>query len=133
MFFFSLFFVVRTRSWTSSLPLSLSSIFTRAFPRPNLSLALVMLILARKRLKAFTTFGIILIAGGALNGLIRKSTRVVTGLFLFTLDIGLYICADWYISRDDKRYTEKKNKSERARRKKEDIAKIRGLVDMTLR
>jgi len=37
------------------------------------------------------------------------------------------------ISRDDKRYTEKKNKSERARRKKEDIAKIRGLVDMTLR
>ena len=35
-------------------------------------------------------------------------------------------------SRDDKRYTEKKNKSERARRKKEDIAKIRGLVDMAL-
>ncbi|KAF8153265.1 DnaJ domain-containing protein [Crassisporium funariophilum] len=35
-------------------------------------------------------------------------------------------------SRDDKRYTEKKNKSERARRKKEDIAKLRGLVDMTL-
>ena len=44
----------------------------------------------------------------------------------------LDLCADWYISRDDKRYTEKKNKSERARRKKEDIAKIRGLVDMTL-
>lgn len=36
-------------------------------------------------------------------------------------------------SRDDKRYTEKKNKSERARRKKEDIAKLRNLVDMTLR
>lgn len=36
-------------------------------------------------------------------------------------------------SRDDKRYTEKKNKSERARRKKEDIAKLRGLVDLTLR
>ncbi|RDB28231.1 Zuotin, partial [Hypsizygus marmoreus] len=35
-------------------------------------------------------------------------------------------------SRDDKRYTEKKNKSERARRKKEDIAKLRGLVDLTL-
>ncbi|KAJ3494487.1 hypothetical protein NLJ89_g10797 [Agrocybe chaxingu] len=35
-------------------------------------------------------------------------------------------------SRDDKRYTEKKNKSERARRKKEDIAKLRNLVDMTL-
>lgn len=35
-------------------------------------------------------------------------------------------------SRDDKRYTEKKNKSERARRKKEDTAKLRGLVDLTL-
>ncbi|KAL0946317.1 hypothetical protein HGRIS_012557 [Hohenbuehelia grisea] len=35
-------------------------------------------------------------------------------------------------SRDDKRYTEKKNKSERARRKKEDTAKVRGLVDLAL-
>jgi DnaJ family protein C protein 2 len=35
-------------------------------------------------------------------------------------------------SRDDKRYTEKKNKSERARRKKEDIARLRNLVDLTL-
>src|SRR5262249_14381607 len=35
-------------------------------------------------------------------------------------------------SRDDKRYTEKKNKSERARRKKEDTAKLRGFVDLTL-
>ncbi|KAF8900155.1 DnaJ domain-containing protein [Gymnopilus junonius] len=35
-------------------------------------------------------------------------------------------------SRDDKRYTEKKNKSERARRKKEDNVKLRGLVDMAL-
>jgi hypothetical protein len=85
------------------------------------------------RLRASTTFGIILTAGGASNGLIRKSTRVVTGLFLLPSDIDFYIGADWYISRDDKRYTEKKNKSERARRKKEDIAKIRGLVDMTLR
>lgn len=33
------------------------------------------------------------------------------------------------LSRDDKRYTEKKNKSERARRKKEDIARLRSLVD----
>ena len=32
------------------------------------------------------TFGIILIAGGVSNGLIKKSTRVVTGLFfVFTL------------------------------------------------
>lgn len=36
-------------------------------------------------------------------------------------------------SRDDKRYTEKKNKTERARRKKEDIAKVRSLVDLALR
>ncbi|KIY48937.1 DnaJ-domain-containing protein [Fistulina hepatica ATCC 64428] len=35
-------------------------------------------------------------------------------------------------SRDDKRYTEKKNKSERARRKKEDTARLRSLVDVTL-
>ena len=35
-------------------------------------------------------------------------------------------------SRDDKRYTEKKNKTERARRKKEDITRIRQLVDLTL-
>ena len=37
-----------------------------------------------------------------------------------------------YISRDDKRYTEKKNKSERARRKKEDTARLRTLVDLAL-
>ncbi|PVG04618.1 hypothetical protein CPB86DRAFT_693068 [Serendipita vermifera] len=35
-------------------------------------------------------------------------------------------------SRDDKRYTEKKNKNERARLKKEDIARVRSLVDMTM-
>ncbi|KAK2460740.1 hypothetical protein APHAL10511_007210 [Amanita phalloides] len=35
-------------------------------------------------------------------------------------------------SRDDKRYTEKKNKAERTRRKKEDTAKLRSLVDLTL-
>ncbi|KAJ3757606.1 DnaJ domain-containing protein [Lentinula raphanica] len=35
-------------------------------------------------------------------------------------------------NRDDKRYTEKKNKTERARRKKEDIARLRQLVDLTL-
>lgn len=35
-------------------------------------------------------------------------------------------------SRDDKRYTEKKNKAERARRKKEDIARVRQLVDLAL-
>ncbi|TFY80359.1 hypothetical protein EWM64_g3660 [Hericium alpestre] len=35
-------------------------------------------------------------------------------------------------NRDDKRYTEKKNKSERARRKKEDTARLRGIVDLSL-
>lgn len=35
-------------------------------------------------------------------------------------------------NRDDKRYTEKKNKSERARRKKEDTARLRGIVDLAL-
>ncbi|KIK93659.1 hypothetical protein PAXRUDRAFT_828742 [Paxillus rubicundulus Ve08.2h10] len=35
-------------------------------------------------------------------------------------------------SRDDKRYTEKKNKTERARRKREDTARLRSLVDLTL-
>ncbi|KAJ7650635.1 DnaJ-domain-containing protein [Roridomyces roridus] len=35
-------------------------------------------------------------------------------------------------SRDDKRYTEKKNKSERARRKRDDIARLRGIVDLCL-
>ena len=36
------------------------------------------------------------------------------------------------LSRDDKRYTEKKNKSERARRKKEDTARLRSIVDVCL-
>ena len=36
------------------------------------------------------------------------------------------------LSRDDKRYTEKKNKSERARRKKEDTARLRQIVDLAL-
>lgn len=35
-------------------------------------------------------------------------------------------------SRDDKRYTEKKNKNERARLKKEDTARVRGLVDLAM-
>jgi DnaJ family protein C protein 2 len=35
-------------------------------------------------------------------------------------------------SRDEKRHQEKKNKSERAKRKKEDIARVRVLVDKAL-
>lgn len=77
------------------------------------------------------TFGITSTAGAASSGLIRRLTRGATGARLF--------CRrnshpdDIYRSRDDKRYTEKKNKSERARRKKEDIARVRGLVDLCLR
>src|SRR5579863_3380149 len=49
----------------------------------------------------------------------------------------LYLWAiSWLVnvanSRDDKRYTEKKNKSERARRKKEDTARLRNIVDVAL-
>lgn len=35
-------------------------------------------------------------------------------------------------SRDDKRYTEKKNKADRARRKKEDNTRVRTIVDMAM-
>ena len=35
-------------------------------------------------------------------------------------------------SRDDKRYAEKKNKSERARKKKEDNVRLRTIVDLAL-
>lgn len=71
------------------------------------------------------------IAGVALSGGIKKLMKGVIGPFYFTwsvIHIDLFLC-----SRDDKRYTEKKNKTERARRKKEDIAKLRGLVDLALR
>ena len=51
-------------------------------------------------------------------------------LHIFHLVINTYNCIS--SSRDDKRYTEKKNKSERARRKKEDTARLRQLVDLTL-
>jgi DnaJ family protein C protein 2 len=37
-----------------------------------------------------------------------------------------------YSSRDDKRYSEKKNRSERARRKKEDNTRVRTLVDTAM-
>lgn len=58
--------------------------------------------------------------------------RVATGAFIEPLP-WLSLSNPVFGSRDDKRYTEKKNKSERARRKKEDTAKLRMLVDLTLR
>lgn len=51
---------------------------------------------------------------------------LVLSCSLSSLGIDLLI-----FSRDDKRYTEKKNKSERARRKKEDNTRLRGLVDIS--
>ena len=53
-----------------------------------------------------------------------------TYLDVYGADSFFFFCND---SRDDKRYTEKKNKSERARRKKEDTTKVRSLVDLCLR
>ena len=78
------------------------------------------------------TSGTTLTAGEVSSGWIRRLTRVAIGMCFAipTLDVSDSDFRDY--SRDDKRYTEKKNKSERARRKKEDIAKLRGLVDMTL-
>jgi len=78
--------------------------------------------------------GTTLTAGEVSNGWIRRLTKAATGM-------GPSPCSLMHpasihprdYSRDDKRYTEKKNKSERARRKKEDTAKLRGLVDVTLR
>ena len=88
--------------------------------------------LPRKRSRVSTTFGTTLIAGGALSGWTRRSTREVTGTRAKSPP-QFPPSLIFLISRDDKRYTEKKNKTERARRKKEDIAKVRGLVDLALR
>lgn len=55
------------------------------------------------------------------------SDKCVESTPFFSLTLNSACC-----SRDDKRYTEKKNKTDRARRKKEDIARLRGLVDLAL-
>ncbi|KAG6825541.1 hypothetical protein H0H92_003339 [Tricholoma furcatifolium] len=73
-------------------------------------------------------------------GKIDASKAEVEGFYDFWYNFDSWRSFEWWDkevnegsdSRDDKRYTEKKNKSERARRKKEDIAKLRGLVDLTL-
>lgn len=61
--------------------------------------------------------------------MIKRSTRAATSKLVQTL---FKFFTDRFDSRDDKRYTEKKNKSERARRKKEDTARLRGIVDLCL-
>lgn len=69
------------------------------------------------------------------------SKEEVEGFYDFWYNIDSWRSFEWLDkeinegsdNRDDKRYTEKKNKTERARRKKEDTAKVRGLVDLALR
>lgn len=64
--------------------------------------------------------------------------EAISEFFLVCLICGFYAlkraltCLSPIYSRDDKRYTEKKNKTERARRKKEDTARLRGIVDSAL-
>jgi len=73
-------------------------------------------------------------------GHIDSSKEDVEGFYDFWYNFDSWRSFEWWDkevnegsdSRDDKRYTEKKNKSERARRKKEDIAKLRSLVDLAL-
>ncbi|KAF9495225.1 DnaJ-domain-containing protein [Pleurotus eryngii] len=68
------------------------------------------------------------------------SKEEVEGFYDFWYNIDSWRSFEWLDkeinegsdNRDDKRYTEKKNKTERARRKKEDTAKVRGLVDLAL-
>ncbi|KAF9447044.1 DnaJ-domain-containing protein [Macrolepiota fuliginosa MF-IS2] len=73
-------------------------------------------------------------------GHIDSTKAEVEGFYDFWYNFDSWRSFEWWDkeinegsdNRDDKRYTEKKNKSERARRKKEDTAKLRGLVDLTL-
>ncbi|KAF4607845.1 hypothetical protein EYR40_000181 [Pleurotus pulmonarius] len=73
-------------------------------------------------------------------GSLDASKEEVEGFYDFWYNIDSWRSFEWLDkeinegsdNRDDKRYTEKKNKTERARRKKEDTAKVRGLVDLAL-
>ncbi|KAJ3556537.1 hypothetical protein NP233_g11955 [Leucocoprinus birnbaumii] len=73
-------------------------------------------------------------------GAVDATKAEVEGFYDFWYNFDSWRSFEWWDkevnegsdNRDDKRYTEKKNKSERARRKKEDTAKLRGLVDLTL-
>lgn len=73
-------------------------------------------------------------------GGLDASKEHVEGFYDFWYNFDSWRSFEWYDkevnegsdNRDDKRYTEKKNKSERARRKKEDNTRLRSLVDLTL-
>jgi hypothetical protein len=129
--------ILRTENSTFSKPSLPYSNYTNAYlgysPFPVWGLSTQ----PKQRSKDSTVFGTTLIHGAALNGGTRKSTREAIGNQNQNQSSPISSHAIWLIaifcSRDDKRYTEKKNKSERARRKKEDTAKLRGLVDLTLR
>jgi hypothetical protein len=74
-------------------------------------------------------------AGAASSGSTRKRRKGQTREFLFVSDSfsprkwSLKLCDN---SRDEKRYAERKNKAERARKKKEDSQRLRELVDRAL-
>ncbi|EKM78545.1 hypothetical protein AGABI1DRAFT_121584 [Agaricus bisporus var. burnettii JB137-S8] len=102
----------------------------------------------KKDLKFFTTFGPIFEHYSRFSrvqpvpplGAVDATKAEVEGFYDFWYNFDSWRSFEWWDkevnegsdNRDDKRYTEKKNKSERARRKKEDTAKLRGLVDLTL-
>ncbi|ODN79346.1 hypothetical protein L202_03350 [Cryptococcus amylolentus CBS 6039] len=73
-------------------------------------------------------------------GDLNSSKQDVEGFYNFFYNFDSWRSFEWHDkevnegsdSRDDKRFTEKKNKSERARRKKEDNARLRELVDSVL-
>lgn len=73
-------------------------------------------------------------------GNVDSTKEEVEGLYDFWYNFDSWRSFEWMDkevnegsdSRDDKRYTEKKNKSERARRKKEDTTSLRSLVDLCL-
>jgi len=75
--------------------------------------------------------GTTLTVGEASNTWTKRSTKGATSAYLFTI-LRRHRDRRSAPSRDDKRYTEKKNKTERARRKKEDIARLRNIVDVCL-
>ena len=88
---------------------------------------------SRRWWKDLMISGITLTVGEVSSGWIRGVMKVTIGLCFAIPTLMCLIPIFHDYSCDDKRYTEKKNKSERARRKKEDIAKLSGFVDMTLR
>ncbi|KAF9269538.1 DnaJ-domain-containing protein [Marasmius fiardii PR-910] len=103
---------------------------------------------AAKKMDFFKTFGPVYerearfsrIQPVPMLGDFNASKEHVEGFYDFWYNFDSWRSFEWWDkevnegsdNRDDKRYTEKKNKSERARRKKEDTARLRQIVDLTL-